>query len=52
MKCPKCNSNAYSHHQEIDKSRTEIKRVYHCKKCRNVFYTIEKVIKNGGNENN
>lgn len=44
MRCPECNKNVYSHHQEINKSRTEIKRVYACIKCHYVFYTIERII--------
>lgn len=45
MRCPKCNSNVYSHHQKINKSGTEIKRVYACNKCKCVFETIEQIIK-------
>lgn len=26
MRCPKCNKNVYSHHQEINKARTEVKK--------------------------
>lgn len=44
MRCPECNKNVYSHHQEINKSRTEVKRTYYCKKCECVFYTIERII--------
>ncbi len=44
MRCPKCNKCVYSHHQEINKSGTEIKRVYACLKCHYVFYTIERII--------
>lgn len=44
MRCPKCNKNVYSHHQEINKARTEIKRVYMCRKCECVFYTIERIV--------
>nr|DAZ47205.1 MAG TPA: Transcription factor S-II (TFIIS) [Caudoviricetes sp.] len=44
MKCPKCNSNVYSHHQKINKSRTEIVRDYGCHKCKYVFQTVERVI--------
>ena len=44
MRCPECNKNVYSHHQEINKSRTEVKRIYYCKKCECLFYTIEHII--------
>lgn len=44
MRCPKCNSNVYSHHQKINKSGTEIKRDYACRKCKYVFETIEQII--------
>ena len=44
MRCPKCNSNVYSHHQKINKSGTEIKRDYGCRKCKYVFQTIEQII--------
>ena len=44
MRCPKCNKNVYSHHQEINKSRTEVKRTYYCKKCECIFYTIERIV--------
>ena len=44
MRCPKCNSNVYSHHQKINKSGTEIRRNYACRKCKYVFETIEQVI--------
>ena len=46
MRCPKCNSNVYSHHQKINKSGTEIKRDYACRKCKYVFETIEQIVKN------
>lgn len=46
MRCPKCNSNAYSHHQKINKSGTEIKRDYACRKCKYVFETIEQIVEN------
>ena len=39
MKCPKCNKGSYP-----VMSRTvgrEIYRAYHCKWCRNIFYTRE-----------
>ena len=45
MRCPKCNSNVYSHHQKINKSGTEIKRDYACRKCKCVFETIEQIVK-------
>lgn len=45
MRCPKCNNNVYSHHQKINKSGTEIKRDYACRKCKCVFKTIEQIIK-------
>lgn len=41
MKCPKCNRGAHP-----VMSRTvgrEIYRAYHCKGCRNVFYTRETI---------
>lgn len=44
MRCPECNKNVYSHHQEINKARTEIKRVYMCRKCNCVFYTLERIV--------
>lgn len=44
MRCPKCNSNARSYHQKINKSGTEIKRNYYCRKCKYVFETIEQII--------
>mgnify|MGYP003026990177 CR=1 FL=1 len=44
MRCPKCDSNVYSHHQKINKSGTEIRRNYACRKCKYVFETIEQVI--------
>lgn len=46
MRCPKCNANTYSHHQEIYKSGTAIKRYYACRKCKYVFETIEQIIEN------
>ena len=45
MRCPKCNNVVYSHHQKINKSGTEIKRNYACRKCKYVFETVEKIIK-------
>lgn len=51
MRCPKCNSNVYSHHQKINKSGTEIKREYACRKCKCVFETIEQIIKTEENKN-
>ena len=45
VRCPKCNSNVYSHHQKINKSGTEIKRNYACRKCRYIFETVEQIIK-------
>ena len=44
MRCPECNKNVYSHHQEINKARTEVKRTYYCKKCEYLFYTIERIV--------
>ena len=44
MRCPECNKNVYSHHQEINKSRTEVKRTYYCKKCECLFYTLERIV--------
>lgn len=44
MRCPECSKNVYSHHQEINKARTEIKRVYMCRKCNCVFYTLERIV--------
>lgn len=44
MRCPECNKNVYSHHQEINKARTEVKRTYYCTKCERVFYTIERIV--------
>lgn len=46
MRCPKCNTNTYSHHQEISKSGTVVKRYYACRKCKYVFETIEQIIEN------
>ena len=45
MRCPKCNNVVYSHHQKINKSGTEIKRNYACRKCKYVFETVEQIIK-------
>lgn len=44
MRCPECNKNVYSHHQEMNKPRTEIKRMYRCRKCNCVFSTIERIV--------
>lgn len=44
MRCPKCKSNTYSHHQQINHDSTEIKRYYCCRKCKYVFQTIERII--------
>ena len=44
MRCPKCNSNVYSHHQKINKAGTEIRRDYACRKCKYVFETIERIV--------
>ena len=44
VRCPKCSNNVYSHHQKINKSGTEIRRNYACRKCKYVFETIERVI--------
>lgn len=51
MRCPKCNSNVYSHHQKINKSGTEIKRDYCCRGCKYVFQTIEQIIAEDEKEN-
>lgn len=55
MRCPKCNSNVYSHHQKINKVGTEIMRDYGCRKCKCMFRTIERIIdtvnKKGENRN-
>ena len=45
VRCPKCNNVVYSHHQKINKSGTEIKRNYACRKCKYVFETAEQIIK-------
>ena len=52
MKCPKCNTNTYSHHQKINKSGTEIKRYYACRKCKYLFETIEQIIKTDKEDKN
>lgn len=44
MRCPKCNSNVYSHHQKINKASTEIRRNYACRKCKYVFETVERIV--------
>ena len=44
MQCPKCKSNIYSHHQQINYASNEIKRDYCCRKCKYVFQTIERII--------
>lgn len=44
MRCPKCNSNVYSHHQKINKSGTEIRRNYACRKCKYMFETVESIV--------
>lgn len=31
MRCPKCGKNVYSHHQEIDWTKTKIMRRYGCR---------------------
>lgn len=41
VRCPKCNNVVYSHHQKTNKSGTEIKRNYACRKCKYVFETVE-----------
>ena len=45
MRCPRCNNVVYSHHHKINKSGTEIKRNYACRKCKYVFETVEQVIR-------
>lgn len=50
MRCPKCNSNVYSHHQKINKAGTEIRRDYACRKCKYVFETIEQIVDKGGSK--
>lgn len=44
MRCPKCNSNVYSHHQKINKFGTKIKRNYFCRNCNYAFVTTEQII--------
>ena len=39
MRYPKCNGYMYSHRQKINKSGTEIRRNYACRKCKYVFKT-------------
>ena len=49
MRFPKCNSNVrgnyLSYCQKTNKSGTEIKRNYACRKCKYVFETVEQIIK-------
>lgn len=44
MRCPKCGRNVYSHHQEIDWTKTKIMRRYGCRNCHHKFRTIERII--------
>ena len=44
MRCPKCGKNVYSHHQEIDWTKTKIMRRYGCRNCHYKFRTIERII--------
>lgn len=44
MRCPKCGKNVYSHHQEIDGTKTKIMRCYGCRNCHHKFRTIERII--------
>lgn len=44
MRCPKCERHASPYSQRINKYGTEVKRMYYCKKCERVFYTIERII--------
>ena len=44
MRCPKCGRNIYSHHQEIDETRTKITRYYGCRNCHHKFRTVETII--------
>ena len=44
MRCPKCGKNVYSHHQEIDETKTKITRYYGCRNCHHKFRTIERII--------
>lgn len=44
MRCPKCGKNVYSHHQEIDMTKTKIMRRYGCRNCHHKFRTIERII--------
>lgn len=44
MRCPKCGKNVYSHHQEINKSKTKITRLYGCRYCPCKFRTVEKIV--------
>ena len=44
MRCPKCGKNVYSHHQEIDWTKTTIMRRYGCRNCHHKFRTIERII--------
>lgn len=44
MRCPKCSVNVYSHHQEIDETKTKITRYYRCLNCYYMFRTIETAV--------
>ena len=44
MRYPKCNGYVYSHNQKINKSGTEIRRNYACRKCKYVFKTDKEEI--------
>lgn len=44
MRCPKCGRNIYSHHQEIDETKTKITRYYGCQNCHHKFRTVETII--------
>ena len=45
MRCPKCNSSVRAYCQKTNKSGTEIKRNYYCRKCKYVFETVERIVK-------
>lgn len=44
MRCPKCGRNVYSHHQEIDETKTKITRFYGCRNYHHKFRAVETII--------
>lgn len=44
MRCPECERYVGPYSQRVNKYGTEVKRMYFCKKCERVFYTIERIV--------